>query len=141
MADLFLEIVTPSKSSFSGDVISITIPGTIGSFQVLKNHAPIISTFEIGIIKVELINKTTSYYSTSGGTVEVLNNKVKVLADTIEHVDNIDLNRAKLSSERAKHRLENRNKEDINIARAEAALARATNRIKVVEKYHNDSSS
>ena len=140
MADLFLEIVTPSKSSFSGNVISITIPGTIGSFQVLKNHAPIISTFEIGVIKVELLNKAPEYFATSGGTVEVLNNKIRVLADTVEPLADIDLNRAKLSLDRAKHRLENRNVEDINIVRAEAALARATNRIKLVEKYQNDSS-
>ncbi len=48
MSELNLEIVTPSKSAFSGEIQSITVPGTTGRFQVLKNHAPIISTFELG---------------------------------------------------------------------------------------------
>ncbi len=135
MTDLFLDIVTPSKSAFSGNIIAITIPGTIGSFQVLKNHAPIISTIEIGVIKVELPDKTIAYYATSGGTIEVLNNKVVVLVDTIEALNSIDFNRAKLAFERAKHRLENKHVEDVNIARAQAALARAANRMKIVEKY------
>ncbi|MHB1686293.1 MAG: ATP synthase F1 subunit epsilon [Ignavibacteriaceae bacterium] len=135
MADLFLDIVTPSKLAFSGSVIAVTIPGTLGSFQVLRNHAPIISTFEIGAIKIEMPDKNTVYYATSGGIVEVLNNKVKVLADAVEPVEGIDLNRAKQALDRAKHRLENKNVENINVARAEAALARATNRIKLVEKF------
>jgi len=54
MADLQIEIITPSKITFSGEAKSITIPGTLGSFQVLFNHAPLISTFEIGLVKVNI---------------------------------------------------------------------------------------
>lgn len=133
MAGLFLEIVTPSKTIFSGEIISITVPGTNGSFQVLKNHAPIISTFEVGILKIE-IDTGKKYYATGGGTIEVLNNRIQVLADSLEAADEIDLIRAESALKRAKERLTNINQEKIDVARAEAAIARALNRINLVSK-------
>ncbi len=135
MADLKLEIVTPSKPAYSGSVTAVTVPGTIGAFQILKNHAPLISTFETGAVKVELEDKTTLYFATSGGTIEVRDNNVRLLADSLEAVEDIDLERAKAALERARKRLENKHEERINVARAEAALSRAMNRIKLVEKY------
>jgi F-type H+-transporting ATPase subunit epsilon len=135
MAELNLEIVTPSKSAFNGEIKSITVPGSKGRFQVLKNHAPIISTFDIGMIKVELSNGKPNHYSTAGGTIEVLDNKVLVLADSIELVEEIDKERALKAKQRAEERLAAKTN-DINIARAEAALARAINRISVKEKYN-----
>lgn len=100
MSELSLEIISPAKQVFSGEIKSITVPGTKGRFQVLKNHAPIISTFEIGLIKVNLTDKTR-YFATAGGTIEVLNNKVLILADSIESSDEIDLERAVKAKERA----------------------------------------
>lgn len=135
MAELNLEIVTPSKSAFTGVIKSITVPGTKGSFQVLKNHAPIISTFDIGMIKVDLPDGKANYYSTAGGTIEVLDNKVIVLADSIELVSEIDDERALNAKQRAEERLLEK-KSDLNITRAQAALARAINRISVKEKYN-----
>lgn len=134
MIELNLEIVTPSKSAFKGEVKSITVPGTKGRFQVLKNHAPIISTLDIGMIKVDLPDGKENYYSTAGGTIEVLDNKVLVLADSIELVSEIDEERALAAKQRAEERLAEKNAE-INIARAEAALARANNRLQLKEKY------
>jgi F-type H+-transporting ATPase subunit epsilon len=136
MTELYLEIVTPSKSAFSGDIKSITVPGTKGRFQVLKNHAPIISTLEIGMIKVDLPDGKENYYSTAGGTIEVLNNKVLILADSIELVSEIDEERALNAKQRAEERLAEKNSE-LNLARAQGALARATNRLNVKEKYNN----
>ena len=78
MADLNLDIFTPSKLAYSAGVKAVTIPGTVGSFQVLHNHAPIISTFELGAIKVIVDDNNTIFFATSGGTVEVLDNKVKI---------------------------------------------------------------
>ena len=134
MSELNLEIVTPSKSAFSGQIKSITVPGTKGRFQVLKNHAPIISTFDIGMIRVELSDGKNDYYATAGGTIEVLENKVLVLADSIEYVSEIDEERALSAKQRAEERLNEKNS-DLNIARAQAALARANNRLLVKEKY------
>ncbi len=137
MAELNLEILTPSKLAYSESVKAITIPGTIGSFQILFNHAPIISTFEIGVIKIEINDQKILYFSTSGGTVEVLNNKVRILADSIETIEEIDIQRAKNALSRAQERLAKKNIEKIDIARAESALARANNRINFYEKYFN----
>mgnify|MGYP005841931779 CR=1 FL=1 len=138
MAELFLDIVTPSKSVFKGTVKSITVPGSKGRFQVLINHAPIISTFEIGMIKIDLPDGTSDYYSTGGGTIEVLNNNITVLADSIELVSEIDVDRALKAKQRAEERLTKRNiDKDIDVQRAEAALARAINRINAREKCFN----
>lgn len=134
MAELNLDIITPFKSVFKGEVKSITVPGTKGRFQVLKNHAPIISTLEIGMIKVDLPDGKANYYSTAGGTIEVLNNQIIVLADSIELVDEIDEDRAAKAKQRAEERLANKNS-DTNITRAQAALARAINRLSVKKKY------
>lgn len=135
MAQLQLEIITPNKISYKGDVQAVTVPGTLGSFQILYNHAPIISTFEIGVIKVEISNNEKIFFATSGGTVEVLNNNIRILADSLEAVESIDIERAKRALERANQRLAEKGSENIDVKRAEAALARAMNRIKLVEKF------
>lgn len=135
MAELTLEIITPYKAVYLGTVKSVTLPGTLGSFQVLVNHAPLISTLEIGLITVQLTNNDKLYFSTSGGTCEVLNNKVMVLADSAELVENIDIHRAKSALERAKERLGHKDSKEIDVTRAELALARAINRISIAEKY------
>jgi F-type H+-transporting ATPase subunit epsilon len=133
MADLYLEIISPSKIVYKGNIISVTIPGTLGTFQVLKNHAPIISTFEIGLVKIKESENSTKYFATGGGTVEVLNNNILVLADSLEALEDIDTERAKSARQRAEERLAH--KVDIDMARARAALARAMNRLSLVEKY------
>ena len=134
MSELNLEIITPEKPIFKDQIESVTIPGTQGSFQILKNHAPIISSFEIGIIKVKKAASET-YYTTSGGTVEVSHNKVLVLADSIEKVEDIDEDRAEQAKKRAEERLRKKHEENIDEARAKAALNRALNRLNAVKKY------
>ncbi len=132
MKEIFVEIITPSKSVYKGQIKSITIPGTLGSFQVLFNHAPLLSTFAIGKIKLNDTNDKDIEYATSGGTVEVNDNKILVLADSVETSDEIDVERAKRAYDRAKERLSATNKGDIDIMRAEFALQRAINRMKFV---------
>ncbi|GAB6283754.1 MAG: F0F1 ATP synthase subunit epsilon [Ignavibacterium sp.] len=136
MKEFDLEIYTPVKKYFTGKIKSITIPGTLGEFQILFNHAPLISTFEIGKIKIVNVNDEESIYATSGGTVEVLNNKVKILADSIEKPENIDIERARQSLERAKARLSEKNNPNIDFARAEASLKRAINRLKITNSLN-----
>lgn len=137
MADLNVEIITPSKIAFKGSAKSVTIPGTAGSFQVLYNHAPILSTFEIGVVKVLLPDDKASYYATGGGTVEVLKNNIRILADSLEASDEIDVERAKNAKERAISRIKKLGEEKIDRERAQKALARADNRIKVFHKSIN----
>jgi F-type H+-transporting ATPase subunit epsilon len=128
-----LEVITPQKVAFSGDVVSVTVPGTKGSFQVLFNHAPLMSTFEIGKLKIEMEEGKDFYFATSGGMIEVNNNKVLILAETFESPNDIDLERAKEAMDRAQKRL--LTKKDIDLQRAEGALARAKNRYDICTKY------
>ena len=134
MTELNLEIITPEKPIFKDQIDAVTIPGTLGGFQILKDHAPLISSFEIGVIKIQKASSDT-YYTTAGGTVEVNKNKVLVLADSIEKVEQIDKDRAEQAKERAEERLKRKHEEDIDEARAKAALNRAFNRLNAVRKY------
>ncbi len=77
-----LEILTPEKKLFSGDVFGVQMPGISGSFEVLDKHAPLVSALKAGRIKV-LRDKQAhaAHYEIKGGFVEVLNNKVTVLVE------------------------------------------------------------
>ena len=127
-----LEIITPQKVLFRGDASSLSGPGVQGGFQVLYNHAPLLSALEIGRIKVKDANGNDIVFATSGGFVEVNNNHVVVLADTAERQDEIEIDRARAAKDRAMKRLRARD-ERVDIARAQAALARALNRIRVAQ--------
>ena len=79
---MHLEILTPEKKVFEGDVTIATFPGTDGSFQVMDHHAPLISLLKDGVVEYkskDLVHEI----KISGGVVEVLKNKVIVLADGI----------------------------------------------------------
>lgn len=78
-----LEILTPDKKVFEGEVTSVTVPGTQGSFEILNNHAPIISTLDNGKVIVRASGKEQKFY-TIGGVVEVIDNKVIVLAESVK---------------------------------------------------------
>ena len=133
-SDINLEIITPEKAVLKEQVDAVTVPGSIGSFQILKNHAPLISNFDIGVITVKK-NGDISHYTTSGGTVEVKDNNVLVLANSAENVNDIDFNRAEQAQKRAEERLSQKQKEEIDEVRAETALHRALNRISASKKY------
>ncbi|NOS54820.1 MAG: ATP synthase F1 subunit epsilon [Cyclobacteriaceae bacterium] len=80
---MYLEIITPDKKIFEGEVISASFPGTDGSFQVLNDHAPLISLLKDGVVEYKS-KESTQRLSITGGVVEVLTNKVIVLADGVQ---------------------------------------------------------
>jgi F-type H+-transporting ATPase subunit epsilon len=79
---MYLEILTPEKKVFEGNVLSATFPGSDGSFQVLDHHAPLISLLKEGVVEYKSKDANQSLQIT-GGVVEVLKNKVVLLADGI----------------------------------------------------------
>ncbi len=79
---MYLEIITPDKRVFEGEVSSAQFPGTQGSFEVLNNHAPLISTLENGRIRVTSA-AGNQVFQVDGGVVEVVNNKIIVLAEAV----------------------------------------------------------
>jgi F-type H+-transporting ATPase subunit epsilon len=77
---MHLDIITPDKKIYSGEVTSVSLPGATGRFQILKNHAPIISTLLKGKVKVE-DSEGTKEFDVNGGVVENLKNNVVILAE------------------------------------------------------------
>ena len=73
---MILEIITPEKQVFTGEVTSVKFPGTSGEFEVQNNHAPIISTLTSGVIRVITSGKDPENFEINGGVIEVLNNNV-----------------------------------------------------------------
>ena len=128
-----LEIVTPRKVIFSGEVESFSAPGVVGGFQVLYNHAPMVSEIGIGIVKLRDASGKEVQYATSGGFVDVLKNQVTLLAETAEQAREIDIQRAEQAKERAQKRLAERNMET-DVDRAQVALTRALNRLRVAQR-------
>ena len=80
---MFLEIVTPDEKVFEGEVVSATFPGSDGAFQILNNHAPLVSTLGKGDIKYAQEKKDEVRILVEGGVVEVMNNKVNVLVEKV----------------------------------------------------------
>ena len=78
-----LEIITPDKKVYEGQVKLVKVPGSKGSFEILNNHAPIISILERGEVKVIDKDDKTNYYDISGGVVEVKQNNIIILAESI----------------------------------------------------------
>ena len=78
-----LDIITPDKKIYSGSVRSVRVPGQKGSFQVLKDHAPIISTLDKGIVVVVAEDNTVAEFTIAGGVVEVKQDKIILLADSV----------------------------------------------------------
>ncbi len=80
---MYLEIVTPDEKIFEGEVVTATFPGTHGSFQIMNNHAPLISTLGKGDVRYTEDKQKEQFLTVDGGVVEMLNNKVIVLAEKI----------------------------------------------------------
>ncbi len=79
---MHLEIITPEKKIFEGEVTLATFPGADGSFQIMKDHAPLVSLLTEGVVEYKG-KETSANVKITGGVVEVLKNKVIVLADGI----------------------------------------------------------
>ncbi len=78
---MYLEIITPDKKVFEGEVKAVMVPGTAGTFQMLENHAAIISTLVNGKVKVKS-SEGELIFDVQGGVVEMLKNKVVILAES-----------------------------------------------------------
>ncbi len=129
MNTFHLEIITPIRVLDEGIVSYVRCPGMDGSFGIMANHTNAIISLDVGEIKVTHDGKEI-YYATSGGFVDVKDNKVQLLVETVERSDEIKKDRAELSAKRAKDRL-HAHEQNVDSARANASLLRAVNRIRV----------
>ena len=134
MADkkIHLKIITNAKVVFDGEVDAIYTKGVTGSFGILYNHVPYMTALDIGVTKIEN-NGEKKYFSTIGGTFQVKDNEAVLLTPLAEAGEEIDVLRAKEAKERAEALLLSKDK-NIDIPRAELALARAMARLSAAKK-------
>jgi F-type H+-transporting ATPase subunit epsilon len=124
-----LEIVTPTRVEFRGEVKHVKAPGAAGYFGILVNHAPFLAMIGIGETTVQA-RAETIYFATSDGFAQVLNNKMTLLVHSAEQATDIDGQRAEEAKKRAEKRLAEKSP-DTDLDRARAALLRALNRISI----------
>jgi F-type H+-transporting ATPase subunit epsilon len=130
-----LEVVTPDRLVVSDEVTELVAPGSEGYFGVLPGHTPFITTLAIGELTYWR-GRDERHLAVTWGYVEVLGDKVIVLAETAEYAEEIDAERARKARDRAEGRVKEwiDGSEAVDDARAEAALRRALTRLEVATK-------
>jgi F-type H+-transporting ATPase subunit epsilon len=133
------EIVSQDRMVFEGDADIVVIPGTDGEMGILPNHAPLLTTLKIGIIKVRSGGKE-EIFTVAGGVAEVQPDIVTVLADAAENVEEIDVARAEAARRRAEEILAKGIPADTDsYLKMEAALRKSNLRLDAVKRYRNAS--
>ena len=141
MADTFqLEIVTPERLLVSEAVSEMEIPGQGGYLGILPGHAPLISELAVGEISYRDSKSTIKRLAVAWGFVEVLPDKVTILAETAERAEDIDVARARAARERAESVIKSP-PQDADVAKAEADLQVANTRISVAEKLNSQAAN
>jgi F-type H+-transporting ATPase subunit epsilon len=128
-----LQVVTQEGVKIDQQVESLQAPGVEGYFGVRRGHAPMVAELGIGRLVVREPGKAPQVYACSGGICEITDKGVIILADAVESGAEIDVERARAAEQRARERLQRRYP-DIDAARAQVALARAINRLKVAQR-------
>ena len=126
---LKLDVVTPDKTLFSGEIESLVAPAVEGYLGVLPDHAPMIVGLVPGEVKYRVGGKA-HFLAVAGGFMEIGSNHITLLADSAEKAAEIDRARAEAARERAEERLKHRDP-GMDVLRAELALRRAIARIRV----------
>lgn len=134
MAKIRFEIATAERVIYSDDVDIVIAPGIEGQMAILPSHAPLLTMLQSGELVVRKEGEETAIF-VSGGFLEVMQNRVTVLADTAERAEEIDVERAEEAKRRAEERLKDKEYlPEMDLAHAEVALRRALTRIKVAER-------
>ena len=129
-----LTVLTEEKAVIDETVNSIEVPGTEGYFGVLRNHAALVSALQPGTFTVTALDRDPEIYAISGGFIEINHNTATLLADSMERPEEIDASRAEGAAARARERLEKKDP-GLDTTRADAALKRALNRVKLARTH------
>jgi len=129
---LTLDIVTPYGHVFTDEVDEVTATGSEGEFGVLPEHSPFLTTIKVGMLTYKK-GSETGHFFVNFGYAEVGPDKVTILADSAERSEDIDIERAQEAMKRAEERL--KQQEEIDEARATAAVERSIMRVQVAEKH------
>jgi F-type H+-transporting ATPase subunit epsilon len=132
---IHLEIVTPEKQLFSGPVDEVTVPSTQGYLGILPGHAPLLAELGIGNISYKSGTRADVLFC-CWGFLEVLPERVVVLAQTAESASEIDINRAEQAKSRAERRLFSKDP-NTDYVRAQLSLLRAISRLDAIRRYQH----
>src|SRR5206468_3186683 len=132
-----LEIVTPEKLAYEGEVDSVQLPGSEGELGVLPHHAPLISTLGVGELRIRKGGSEESF-AIVGGFLQVRPDKVVVMAETADMASEIDLEKAQEARREAERALESGYHEGADLSAARAALQQALLRIRVAERRYRE---
>ena len=135
MAPMRLEIITAEREVYSDDVDILVAPGTEGELGILPHHSPLMTALQPGELRLRKDGEDV-YMAVSGGFMEVMDNKVTILADAAERSDEIDEARVQDAIRRAEERIQNR-ESDMDLERAVAALRRSQARLRVAQRRRN----
>jgi F-type H+-transporting ATPase subunit epsilon len=134
---LHLDIVTPERLAYSDEVDAVVLPGSEGELGVLPHHAPLISTLGAGELRLRKAGQEESF-AIVGGFLQVLPDKVVVMAETADLASDIDLEKAEEARRKAEEALEGGYVEGADLAAARAALQTALLRIRVAERRQHE---
>lgn len=130
------EIVTPERVVLKESILQITVPTRNGEITVLPNHIPLVSSLQPGVIEVKRADGSGEVISTSGGFIEVLKDKVVILADTAERAEEIDIDRAEEARARAEEtKKQMASKEKVDFAGVTAQIEKELARTKAVKRW------
>jgi len=129
------EIVSQDRLVYEGDADIVIVPGSLGEMGILPGHAPLLSSLELGVIRVKT-GDAEEVFTVTGGFIEVQPDIVTIMADAAENVEEIDINRAEKAMERASQLLDEYSTSDTeNYMRIQAALRRSNLRLKAAEQH------
>ena len=129
------EIVSQDRTVFTGDVDIVVLPGAGGEMGILPKHAPVLTTLKYGVVKIRKGGKE-ELFTVAGGVAEVQSDIVTILADAVENVNEIDVARAEAARARAEEILAKGVPADTDVYLAmEAALRKSNLRLEAVSRY------
>lgn len=130
------EIVTPERVVLKQEILQITVPTTSGEITILPDHIPLVSVLQPGVIEVKRTDNIVEIMSVSGGFIEVMKDKIVILADTAERAEELDETRIKEAQARAEELKKTaKNRDDVEFTEVAARLEKELARLRAVNKW------
>lgn len=130
------EIVTPERVVFREEILQLSVPTTTGEITVLPDHIPLVSVLQPGVIELKKLDGRQEVMAVSGGFIEVMKDKVVILADTAERADELDEDRIKEAHARAEESKKNaKNVDDVQFTKIAAQLEKELARLRALNRW------
>lgn len=130
------EIVTPERVVLRQEAFQVTVPTTSGEITILPDHIPLVSILQPGVIEVKRLDNVVEIMAVSGGFIEVLKDKIVILADTAERAEELDEDRIKEAHQRAEELKKSaRAADDVDFADVSARLEKELARLRAVSRW------